>query len=157
MGWPPKSLRLRDRPRGDNKRTGDPADGPISSAATFSLPLEPALIDPGPDPLKEGPCKLSSLAFFKPSGSTARPEEDGPTERRSTGVGSSTRLETGPLSSPCPQHPPALASHQLFVTAPRAQLLPFLPRADRRVPHHHPEPLLWTSQLAADFLPCPIS
>ncbi|KAJ9682702.1 hypothetical protein PVL29_018598 [Vitis rotundifolia] len=141
MGWPPKSLRLRDGPRGDVKRTGDPEDGPISSAATFSLPLEPALIDPGPspgpNPLQEGPYKISSPAFFKPTGSTARPEEDSPAQQKGG--------------------PPALASHQLSVTAPRTQLLPFLPRADRRVPQHHPEPLLWTSQLATVFLPCPVS
>ncbi|KAJ9676295.1 hypothetical protein PVL29_025019 [Vitis rotundifolia] len=89
MGWPPKNLGFKDGPRGGKKKACDPEDGPKSSSEAFSLPLEPTSLDPGPSPgpypLKEGPCRLSSLGFFNPSRSTARPEEEGPTERRSTG------------------------------------------------------------------------
>ncbi|KAJ9682490.1 hypothetical protein PVL29_018416 [Vitis rotundifolia] len=89
MGYPPKSL--RNGPWGDVKRLGVPRDGPNSTATAFSLPLEPTGSDPDPDPgpgpipFKEGPCKRSSPVFFKPNETSARPEEDGPTDRQSTG------------------------------------------------------------------------
>ncbi|KAJ9705751.1 hypothetical protein PVL29_003717 [Vitis rotundifolia] len=88
MGCPPKSLRrVRDEPWENVKGLGGPKDGLNSTVATFSLPLEPTGLDlgPSPAPFKKGPCKRGSPVFFKPNGTSVRPEEDGPIDRQSTG------------------------------------------------------------------------
>ncbi|KAJ9698943.1 hypothetical protein PVL29_007827 [Vitis rotundifolia] len=128
MDCPPKSLRrVRDVPWINVKGSGDPKDGP-----------KPIVTDPspGPAPFKEGPCKRGSPAFFKPIRTSTRPEEDGPTDRKSTGtqIFDPTWIRPSvrslPPPSTCSSVPSADSASVLTITL-----------SSTHVPHHHPKPL----------------